>query len=212
MKVDPLYRMLTSTESPGIGKRPSAANGNLKDQLEDQVAAIGCRLILSFTILPTGNGNEMATDKTEFKSLISQFRFSTAPIASAISTPPNPFPSTPPRSSPKRPKAGPSSPSKRSKSTPSPHGSSPYFISPNDGLDVSGGPIPPGGSPSPKKKKPARAYADPVVYAHLDGLSDLLPEEVQLNLVLVGINPGVESATQGHHCEFLFHLTFVELD
>ncbi|KAL8291566.1 hypothetical protein RQP46_002544 [Phenoliferia psychrophenolica] len=53
------------------------------------------------------------------------------------------------------------------------------------------------GPPPKKKKKPARPYADPSVYAHLEGLSDFLADD--LDVILCGINPGVKSAELGQH-------------
>lgn len=42
-----------------------------------------------------------------------------------------------------------------------------------------------------KKKKGARPYADPSVYAHLDPLSDYV--RGGLDVLMVGINPGSSS-------------------
>ncbi|SDA02325.1 BZ3501_MvSof-1269-A2-R1_Chr12-3g03543 [Microbotryum saponariae] len=54
---------------------------------------------------------------------------------------------------------------------------------------------------SPPKKlatTPALKYADPSVYADLDPLTDYLVPG--LDLVMCGINPGCQSARNGHHC------------
>ncbi|KAM0745713.1 hypothetical protein T439DRAFT_330448 [Meredithblackwellia eburnea MCA 4105] len=53
-----------------------------------------------------------------------------------------------------------------------------------------------------KKKKPARPYADPTVYAHLDGLNDSLEEG--LDLILCGINP---DANPTNHFYRVLHLS-----
>ncbi|KAF8624536.1 hypothetical protein AX15_005844 [Amanita polypyramis BW_CC] len=47
------------------------------------------------------------------------------------------------------------------------------------------------------RKKPKRGCAEPERYAHLDGLSDILGNE--LDVLFCGINPGEYSATVGHH-------------
>ncbi|KAH6906082.1 uracil-DNA glycosylase-like protein [Coprinopsis sp. MPI-PUGE-AT-0042] len=52
-------------------------------------------------------------------------------------------------------------------------------------------------SPSPKKRKAKRAYADPSVYGHLRPVEDYL--KVGLDIMFCGINPGQVSATKGHH-------------
>ncbi|KAH6906114.1 uracil-DNA glycosylase-like protein, partial [Coprinopsis sp. MPI-PUGE-AT-0042] len=52
-------------------------------------------------------------------------------------------------------------------------------------------------SPSPKKRKTKRTYADPSVYAHLRPVEDYL--KVGLDIMFCGINPGQVSATRGHH-------------
>ncbi|SCZ99850.1 BZ3501_MvSof-1269-A2-R1_Chr12-2g03528 [Microbotryum saponariae] len=57
---------------------------------------------------------------------------------------------------------------------------------------------------SPPKKlatTPALKYADPSVYADLDPLTDYLVPG--LDLVMCGINPGCQSARNGHHCAYL---------
>ncbi|KAF2246533.1 DNA glycosylase [Trematosphaeria pertusa] len=51
-------------------------------------------------------------------------------------------------------------------------------------------------SPRPKKKRKPSKYADPLKYAHLAPLVDIL--EPNLICVFVGTNPGVQTATAGH--------------
>ncbi|KAJ3740214.1 uracil-DNA glycosylase-like protein [Lentinula detonsa] len=48
-----------------------------------------------------------------------------------------------------------------------------------------------------KKKKPARGYSSPEVYAHLNHLNDCISES--LDIIFCGINPGQRSAEIGHH-------------
>ncbi|KAL5498572.1 THP1 [Sanghuangporus vaninii] len=50
---------------------------------------------------------------------------------------------------------------------------------------------------SPTKTKKKRGYAPPETYAHLNYLTDCLGE--YLDVLFCGINPGVHSATVGHH-------------
>ncbi|KAL5521716.1 THP1 [Sanghuangporus sanghuang] len=50
---------------------------------------------------------------------------------------------------------------------------------------------------SPTKTKKKRGYAPPETYAHLNYLTDCLRE--YLDVLFCGINPGVHSATVGHH-------------
>ncbi|EJD05586.1 DNA glycosylase [Fomitiporia mediterranea MF3/22] len=50
---------------------------------------------------------------------------------------------------------------------------------------------------SPTKAKKQRGYAGPEKYAHLDHLTDCLGD--YLDVLFCGINPGVRSATEGHH-------------
>lgn len=57
-----------------------------------------------------------------------------------------------------------------------------------------------------KKKKSARPFAHPSVYAHLDVLPDYTTKG--LNLLMCGINPGVKSAETGCHCTLLHSLLF----
>ncbi|KAH0581622.1 hypothetical protein H2248_011324 [Termitomyces sp. 'cryptogamus'] len=67
----------------------------------------------------------------------------------------------------------------------------------NEQFDIEGLQAPgdtPGSSP---KRKRARGYADPEVYAHLQGLPDILSEN--LDIIFCGINPGGKSAEIGHH-------------
>ncbi|KAK4048418.1 uracil DNA N-glycosylase Thp1 [Microbotryomycetes sp. JL201] len=53
-------------------------------------------------------------------------------------------------------------------------------------------------SPSKKrKKKPSRPYADPSLYAHLGGLTDILDDN--LDVMICGINPGLQSAATHTH-------------
>lgn len=47
------------------------------------------------------------------------------------------------------------------------------------------------------KAKAKRGYASPEKYAHLKGLTDILAPD--LDIVFCGINPGLMSATSGHH-------------
>lgn len=56
-------------------------------------------------------------------------------------------------------------------------------------------------TPTKKKKRPARPYADPSQYAELgdDPLPDYLEEG--LDVLLCGINPGVKSAQMRLHCK-----------
>ncbi|KAM0786128.1 hypothetical protein ACM66B_006938 [Microbotryomycetes sp. NB124-2] len=48
-----------------------------------------------------------------------------------------------------------------------------------------------------KKKKPARPYADPSMYAHLGGLTDILGDD--MDVMICGINPGLQSAATHTH-------------
>jgi hypothetical protein len=57
------------------------------------------------------------------------------------------------------------------------------------------------GSASPsKKQKRSSKYAPPSKYAHLKGIPDAIAPNMLC--LLVGHNPGVQTATFGHACEF----------
>ncbi|KAK9695471.1 uracil DNA N-glycosylase Thp1 [Basidiobolus ranarum] len=52
-------------------------------------------------------------------------------------------------------------------------------------------------SPPKKAKTSSKSYTPPEVYAHLNPLKDIIAED--LDILFIGINPGVKSASSGHH-------------
>lgn len=121
---------------------------------------------------------------------LTQNRCRSAEIACAAVTLPQ-SPSAPPPP----PRSTASTPPRRSNGTSSPHFKRKSAEDADPNLEDAAT------TPTKKKKRPARPYADPSQYAELgdDPLPDYLEEG--LDVLLCGINPGVKSAQMRLHCK-----------